>query len=156
MSTTIQVTETDWRTKETWKMWGSQARYKINKVAENGQVTYSKIFKDGKVVEMCNPMHLANFKLENDTSVWRDKDFRTAEEAATQWQAGEYAIMTVLGDFYVKITMVSGEKVFGEVGSQEKVFMPYMGLNGAWRWKERGRSFYPLRHDDGRFHEYDD
>ena len=154
----MTMIEQEWRTDQnlTWRMWGSHARYKINSIAENGQCRYSKIFRDSKIIEMCNPVHMANFKLETDKTIWRDKNFQTAAEAAVQWRVGEYAIMTVLGDFYVKITHVSGEKVIGEVGSQEKTFIPTMGLDGAWMWKEKGRSFYPLRHDDGHFREYDD
>jgi hypothetical protein len=137
-------------------MFGSRSLYLINSVAENGQSTYSKIFKDDKIVEMCNPLHVANFKAVGDVSPWRDKTGRTASEAASQWKIGEFAIMTILGDFYVKIIQVEGSKVFGEVGHQEKTFTPIMGLDGEWEWKERGRSFYPLRHDDGRFHKYND
>lgn len=155
----VELDETQqWRTDQnlTWRMWGTRSKYKINQIFPNGQVRYSKIFPDHRIIEMSNPIHYANFKLEDDKTVWRDREFRTASESATQWVPGEYAIMTILGDIWVKVTHVSGEKVFGEVGSEEYVFVPTMGLNGAWQWKEKGRSFYPLRHDDGHFHEYDD
>jgi hypothetical protein len=150
------VNDMETQVRMTYRMFGSHSLYLIDRVAENGQATYSKIFKDGKVIEMCNPMHIANFKPLDDKSAWKDKTGRTATEAAQDWKVGEFAIMTILGDFYVKVTGIEGSEVIGEVGSQRKEFTATMDLDGLWMWKEKGRTFYPLRHDDGRFHEYDD
>jgi len=134
----------------------SRSIWYIREITPNGYAKVAKEFRNGQIVEMSNYYHTAMFRPYGSKQVWRDKNGRTSEEAVKVFRIGETVIYTILGDFWAKITDIRKADIIAEspAGSGElRTFKPHIEYTGEWGWWNGN---YPLRKDDGHFHEYDD
>jgi len=138
------------------EMNGSRSVWYIREITPSGYAKIAKQFRDGHIIEMGNVYHVSAFRPYGSKQAWRDKNGRTAEEAVKVFRVGETVIYTILGDFWAKITDIRNGQITAEcpAGSGElRAFKPRLGYDGHWGWWDGN---YPLRKDDGHFHEYDD
>jgi hypothetical protein len=118
----------------------------------SGWVGLTKIKRDGSEIKMCNGVDIRSLKPFEDKSPWKDKDGRTAVEAAREtFKPGDRAIYLVLGDIYTHIKAI---RQSGAVETEHGLFSPDLEHDAEWGWWNESR--YSLRKDDGDFSEYSD